>query len=275
MKQRNLAPHSAAVLRAVGAAAILAATSSADAAPRDPKAARLVDRLVSKVGSMADLHQRRDVQYTYVYRTPDGKADISEERYLFNGELSWARYPIHDVFALPGAPGEVVMAVGPSGPWVTAGGKRMTDPQMVGAASFLRPTNFYWFAMFQKLQDPGVNLEPMSPQTVNGTKYERVKMTFDSQGAAKTDDYVLYFNPRTGLVDQFLFSVRGAGIEGPFLMKVEFENVDGLLLPTRRKYAAADWTGKVTKEAWTDEIMLGVHFNNGFKPADFAPPSAR
>lgn len=250
------------------APSLLAADTTASSAEA------LVARMVDTVGSMSDLHGLRDVEYTYVYRTPDGKTDLSVERHLFDGHLSWGRYPIHEAFAMPGAPGEVVMGTGRDGPWLVVNGQRITDTKKVGTAAFLRPTNFYWFAMFQKLQDPGVQLALMSPQTVDGVRYARVKMTFAPQGDKRTDDYILYFNPDTGLVDQFLFTVRQAGITDPLLMKVNYEKIDGIMLPTRRKYAPADWNGAVKKDAWTDQLILGVHFNNGFRPQDFDPPSS-
>jgi hypothetical protein len=42
---------------------------------------------------MEKLRTFRDVEYKYTYRDKKtGKADISIERYVFDGELSWAKY---------------------------------------------------------------------------------------------------------------------------------------------------------------------------------------
>ena len=43
-------------------------------------------------GGWGDLWKKGDVQYTYDYRTPDGKADVSLERYMFRNEASLGKY---------------------------------------------------------------------------------------------------------------------------------------------------------------------------------------
>ena len=52
------------------------------------KAHELVYNMVQKAGTYQDLINKKDVVYTYTYTTPDGKTDISTEKYVFNGELS-------------------------------------------------------------------------------------------------------------------------------------------------------------------------------------------
>jgi len=85
--------------------------------------------------------------------------------------------------------------------------------------------------------------------------------------------YLLYINPTTWRVDQFLFTVLDFGRTDPLLMEVEYERVEGVLLPVRRRYTPSDWAGKVPADAqWTDEISLGIRFDNGFGAALFAAP---
>ena len=103
--------------------------------------------------------------------------------------------------------------------------------------------------------------------------YHLVKLSFDVGVGDVSDTYVLYINPRTWRVDQFLFTVLDFAKTDPFLMKVECERVDGILLPVKRRYTASDWSGTVSKNAEsTDEVSVGIRFDNGFGTALFAPP---
>ena len=58
----------------------------------------------------------------------------------------------------------------------------------------------------------------------------------------------------------------------PLLMKVSYENVDGLLLPTRRVYTPANsWeSGEPESDKWVEETMMNIRFRNGFKKSDLS-----
>ena len=87
------------------------------------------------------------------------------------------------------------------------------------------------------------------------------------------DTYLLYLNPETGLVDRFLFTVMDFGVATPHLMVVSYEEVGcGLMLPTHRRYTAADWDGTITDDTWVEEIAENLKFGNGFDAALFAAP---
>jgi hypothetical protein len=101
-----------------------------------------------------------------------------------------------------------------------------------------------------------------------------VKVGFEPGVGDVSDTYLLYVNPETWRIDQFLFTVLDFGKEEPFLMKVEYERVDGILLPTNRRYTQSDWSGTIPRKAkWTDEISVGIRFDNGFDDSLFEPPS--
>jgi hypothetical protein len=101
-----------------------------------------------------------------------------------------------------------------------------------------------------------------------------VGIGFDPGVGDVQDTYVLYLNPKTHLVDQFLFTVMDFGIKEPFLMKVKYEEIAGLKLPTKRKAAAADWDGILKDENWVAEISENIKFNNGFTREMFEKPDA-
>ncbi len=244
------------------------------AANPDPRA--LVAKVVEEAGGRDALRAKRDVEYTYLYRNADtGAIDLSIERYRFEGEKSWARYDMHEN-AFPDAPGVIVQGHDGKTTWQTDAGKRVRDPAALKRADFLRKTNFYWFAMTFKLLDPGMNYAYRGKRSAGGTVYDLVEVTFDAGVGDVSDTYLLYINPKTKRVDQFLFTVLDFGRTEPLLMTVEYERVEGVLLPMRRRYAPATWSGRLRETGkqvkWTDEISTGVRFDNGFSDAMFQAP---
>ena len=121
--------------------------------------------------------------------------------------------------------------------------------------------------MMQKLLDPNINYEYLGQQNVIDKTYDVVKITFDTTNNAATDIYQLYINPETHLVDQFLFTVVSKNVTDPILMRVTYENVDGILLTTYRKYTKSDWNANVIKDVWVEEITKDIKFNQKLNKA--------
>lgn len=235
----------------------------------------LVEKMVAEVGGMDKLYSLKDVEYTYTYHdlTTD-KKDVSLERYVFDGELSWAKYETREKNVVPQLEGEIIQGFNGKESWMTIDGAPVDAPQLNKLCDFLRKTNYYWFTMMFKLLDPGVHHEYKGTKTVDGIQYDLVGITFGEGIGDVQDSYLLYINPKTKLVDQFLFTVMDFGIKEPFLMKVEYEEVDGLKLPTRRKAVAADWDGVPKNDNWVTEISTNIKFNNGFDRSMFDKPSS-
>lgn len=124
-----------------------------------------------------------------------------------------------------------------------------------------------------KLLDPGLRYTYEGSQKRDGVVYELVKITFDEGVGDVSDTYLLYINTDTWRIDQFLFTILDFGKTEPFLMTVEYDRVDGVLLPVERRYAPATWAGKPRgKPTWSDEISVGIRFGNGFPEALFQRP---
>lgn len=239
----------------------------------DPKL--LIEQMVNAVGGREQLTALKDVELQYTFHDlTDGKRDVSIERYLFDGQLSWAKFTVREKYAFPDLEGEIIQGYNGKETWMTQNGQLITDPQALRLADFTRKTNFYWFMMMYKLLDPGVNYTYKGTKKVDGIDYDLVGIGFDPGVGDVQDTYVLYLNPKTHLVDQFLFTVMDFGIKEPFLMKVEYEEIAGLKLPTKRKAAAADWDGILKDENWVAEISENIKFNNGFTREMFEKPDA-
>jgi len=240
---------------------------------KDPKG--LIKKMVQSLGPAKKWRSLKDVEYTYIYRdrsSGEAKEDISLERYIFDGELSWAKYTKRQAHVLPDQSGDLVQGFDGREAWTTLNGQLLTDPQTLKMAKFLRKTNYYWFAMMSKLLDPGLLYSYEGTRTVGDVEYDLVKINFEVGVGDVSDTYLLYINPRTHLVDQFLFTVMDFGMTTPFLMKVEYEEVAGVKLPAKRKYVASNWAGEVLKDQWSEEMMTDIKFNNGFSKTMFKKP---
>ncbi|MBP0902503.1 DUF6503 family protein [Mariniflexile gromovii] len=233
------------------------------------KGQELIYNMVEKVGDYKTLLKKKDVVYTYTYQTPDGKTDVSTEKYLFKGELSYGAYHKHER-TFPDLKGLIEQGYDGSEYWLKNNGEIITDSIRLKRVAFNRPTNFYWFAMFQKLMDPGVNYEYIGEKTIDNTSYDVVKITFQSIDDKPTDIYQVYINKETLLVDQFLFTVADFGVmEIPNLMKLEYEEIDGMLIPTKRQYKKSTWNADVSEEPWIHVTWSDIKFNNGLIISDF------
>ena len=159
--------------------------------------------------------------------------------------------------------------------WVSNGGVLIEDPKALKLADFMRKTNYYWFNMMFKLLDQGVIYEQLTDQVINDINYHRVKITSEDQIGDAQDTYLLFINPDTKLVDQFLFTVMDFGLEDPLLMKVSYAQVGKLKWMSHRDYAPSDWDGNVTEDVpWVKTTSRNIKFNNGFQAVVFDPPAS-
>lgn len=224
------------------------------------KGHELVYKMTQETGNYQDLLNLKDIVFNYTYRTPDQKEDVSIESYIFNGELSHGSYLKHER-TLPNLKGKMQQGYNGKDFWVKIDGQNITDKRSIESVTFTRKTNFYWFAMMQKLLDAGINYEYLGENNVEGKLYDIVKITFNTANDIASDTYQLYINPETHLVDQFLFTVVSKNVTDPILMRVKYENVEGILLTTYRKYTKSDWEANVLKDDWIEEITKDIKFN--------------
>ncbi|WP_157500923.1 DUF6503 family protein [Lewinella sp. 4G2] len=220
------------------------------------EAEELRERVVNSVGGMDALHQLKDVEYTYT-----SKRGTSTERYIFDGEISYGmsttkegkrRRQYFD--------GENVRV------WIDD--VETTDENELKSALFTRKTNYYWLAMMQKMSDPGLQFAYAGTREFEGIDYDLLDVTFnDNVGVAK-DRYLLYVNPHTGLVDQFLFTVMAYERATPIMMKYTYDTfANGVKLPVvSQSHGALNWEGDLDPKAkWGARWRTNFSFNNGFE----------
>lgn len=236
----------------------------------DAKSQMLLKALKKVNGGWSKLSSKKDVEYTYIYDDKQKGVDISKERYIFDGEHSWASYSQHEVNVLPAVKGLAKQSLVSDKSTITLDDTPITDKMAVGGTTFLRKANFFWFTMMYKLDNPGTIFKYIGKEVLNDSKYDKVMLSYDAKATGKeqNDTFILYFNTKTHLIDQFYFSLPAFGVNEPVLrMELEYEQVDDIYLSTERKAYMPDEKGV---------YLLGgiytskdIKFNNGFTIADF------
>jgi len=220
---------------------------------------QLVADMIETMGGKQTFYNLKNVTYDYAYFNPNNGGKLSgKETYFFDGELSHGNYSEHSIL---GSMGKIIEGYDGQHAWVTINGVVSADKKANGVARFLRKTNYYWFTMFFKLQDDGVNLEHIGSKKVEGHDYDLVKVTFGSTIGDAQDTYILYINKRTKLVDQFLFNVVANNSLKPRLMRVRYDTIDGIKIATERSYIDANWDGEVVGKEWTVTYWSNILFN--------------
>ena len=224
-------------------------------------AKQLLAETMEAMGGKNNFYNKGSVSYDYEYNDPNsGLHFVGKEMYDFDGELSRADFTTHTMLAPKG--GAVTEGYDGTNFWVTIDGQNVDNKDALGFARFLRKTNYYWFTMFFKLLDDGVNQEFTGTKTINGTTYNMVKITFGENVGDAQDTYVLYINNKTKLIDQFLFTITAFGVTEPNLMRFKYETIDGIKIPTDRNYIKSNWDGEIVGEKAAITTWKNIEFGN-------------
>ena len=234
------------------------------------KGHELVFKLASRLGDLETLKSKKGVVYNYTYITPKKEVDSVTEKYLFNQELSLGIYH-KSGRSFPEFKGPVYTGFDGENYWLKNGNESITDSKTIEKVVFKRRTNFYWFVLFQKLASDYLLHEYLGKQIHNGKTYDIVKVTYPNTIGMPVDTYQLFINQETGLVDQFLFTVVDYGVvDTPFLMQLEYEEVEGVIIPTKRRYKMSNWDAIVDDKDWISVNWFNINFEPNMKKSDFS-----
>ncbi|OSY87044.1 hypothetical protein WH52_13350 [Tenacibaculum holothuriorum] len=230
-------------------------------------AKKMIAKTVNKVGNYEQLKKLKNVEFNYTFYQPsNNKKDISVERYVFDGEISWGKYTTHQVFVFPKNKEIATQYFSEKNnkAWVKLGDQFMKDSSTLASVKFIRKANFYWFTMMQKLLDEGLTYKLLPDRKVDNIDYKIIKVGFEKNIGEVQDDFILYLNPETHLVDQFLFTVKGSKIPQPLLMKSSYSTVKGISIMTKRDIYMADWDGNIKGDILFQQVSENIKFNNNF-----------
>lgn len=237
------------------------------------KGHKLIYETVEKVGNFELLrYDKKDVIATYKLDKPEGKSDISLEKYIFEGELSYGKYYRHD-YTMPNLAGEIIQANDGEQVWMSHNQVTLNSPSVINEASSDRANNFYWFTVLHKLLDPDLFYNYLGTKTIDSNKYDVVEVMLDPERIKSTNQYHVYINKKTGLVDQLVYDSESLGEEyGPRLIQLEYESIDGVYLPNKRRYKKSNWDADIDDSPWTYETWSEVSFENELTKEDFRNP---
>ncbi len=238
------------------------------------EATLLLQEMVASLGGLDAYNALDDVTYTYTYRDilKDVK-DVSTEKYLYDGELSWAEYHEHKKNVHPDKEGPVTESWNGKEAWLIVEGNFVPAPPALKMVNFSRNTSFFWFNMMYKLLDEGTLHEQLPNRELEGVDYQIVQVTYEEGVGDAQDRFVLYINPKTNLVDHFIFSNAFFGPKvPPRMMHVEYQTVNGLQWPKRQWYEFADWDGNIKEGPKSEKIYTDIVFNTGIERSLFDKP---
>ncbi len=239
---------------------------------------KLVVEMTQALGGLEKYQKLKDVEYNLTYRDTAKKVqDVSIERYIFKDEKSYAEYSEHTKNVFPQSKNIVKQAFDGKQAWTIVDGHLIEDPQALKMVTFGRKTAYFWFNMMYKLLDPTIIYTVKPNRKVKGIDYNMVEVTYEKNTNAPQDTFLLYINPKTKLVDQFLFTLNFNGRSAPSrMMWVEFQEIDGLKFPQKMHYQVSDWEGNIKKGVLESEkLFSNIKFNNGFDESIFEKPDLK
>lgn len=218
-------------------------------------------------GGWNHLRSKNDVEYHYEYTIPEGKADISTERYIFDGEVSFGNYARHEINTVPTEKGIVTHLFNGENTTMTLNGDTIEKERTIAIAEFVRRANYFWFVMPYKLNDPGTIAKFLDTEVHNNITYTKLQVTYDATttGKAENDIYILYINPETLLIDRFYFSLPFLSINAPVILaEYTYEMVGGQKLAKSRDYYLPKKDGTYNTSPSITQKLSNIKFNNGF-----------
>jgi hypothetical protein len=208
--------------KALLAASLLAAACAASA---DEKANAIAGEMMEALGGQENWDRARFIRFTFVRQG---------RRLNLTWDRETSRYRL-EAANEAGVPYVVVMNL------ATRQGRAVLDGRPLEArelseylslASRIWAGESYWLLCPYKLRDPGAILTYDGEENAGGTIQDRLHLRFDNVGLTPGDEFWLYVNRNTRLLDRWRFKLQG-GQEGDYRW-TSWERFGRILLATER-----------------------------------------
>lgn len=239
------------------------------------EASKLINEMNDSLGGLENYRNLKDVTFSLTYRDTLKKVqDVSTEKFLYEGELSWATYTEHTKNVFPESKNPVIQACNGREAWVITDGNFIPAPPAKKMAKFARNTSFFWFNMMYKMSDSGTIHKILPDRTFGGKEYNIVEVSYEENLGDAQDKFVLYLNKETKLVDHFIFSNMFFGPDvPPRMMHVDYETYHGLKFPKKLSYEMCNWEGNLkTGPMRAEKLFSNVEFNTDITKEQFEKP---
>jgi len=191
----------------------------------DEKANAIADEMMLALGGRENWDRARFFRFTFV----------RQGRHL---NLTWdresGRYRLEAVND-SGVPYVVVMNLATRQGRAAVEGRPLDGAELseyLTLASRVWAGETYWLLAPYKLRDPGAILTYEGEETAGGTIYDRMHLRFENVGLTPGDQFWLYVNRKTRLLDRWRFKLQG-GTEGDYRW-TGWERFGRILLATER-----------------------------------------
>jgi len=198
--RRRLRCRSFAAALLLAAAPLAGQTAPAfDVARSDARAVAVAERVVEALGGTAAWEATRFVRFDFAGRRRHWW-DRYDGRHRVEGTTQeGAPYVVlHNVQSREGRA------------WV--GGQAVSGDrakEMLENAYGAWVNDTYWLLMPFKMKDPGVILAYEGEEQVNGSTYDKVRLSFEGVGLTPQDRYWVYVDRTSGLVDRWAYVLQG------------------------------------------------------------------
>ena len=92
----------------------------------------------------------------------------------------------------------------------------------------------YWLLMPYKMRDPGVMLTYAGEEKTNGVTYDKLKLAFDNVGLTPKDNYWVWVNRDTGMVDRWDYVLMGEKVPPTTWMWTGWKKYGDIMLAGER-----------------------------------------
>ncbi len=237
-------------MRKVLLAAMLLAAAGAAAA--DEKANAIADEMMQALGGRENWDRARFLRFTFVRqgRRLNLTWDRELGRYRLEA-LTDAGVPYVVVMNLTTRQGRAVLEGRP------LEGKELSEYLTLAMRIWAGET--YWLLCPYKLRDPGAILTYEGEENVGGTIQDLLHIRFENVGLTPGDQFWLYVNRKTRLLDRWRFKLQG-GTEGDYRW-TGWERFSGILLATERLGANGDrilFEDIIVTDSLPDEVFTSL-----------------
>lgn len=192
----------------------------------DPRAQAVADRLMDALGGQERWSKARFIRFTFA--RGGRRLHLAWDRWSGRLRLEGTNEA--------GIPYTVVMNLNTRQGRALLDGRPLRDRELsdyLSRAIRIWAGETYWLLMPLKLQDPGVLLAYDGEESYGSSDYDRLHVRFDEVGTTPGDEYWIYVNRSTHLVDRWRFRLED-GAEGDYRWS-GWQRIGGILLATERR----------------------------------------
>ena len=225
---------------------------AAPAVPADEKANAIADEMMQALGGRESWDRARFLRFIFVRQ--GRRLNITWDR-------ESGRYRL-EAMNDSGVPYVVVMNLTTRQGRAAVEGRPLDGAELseyLTLASRIWAGETYWLLAPYKIRDPGAVLTYEGEETVGGTIQDRLHLRFENVGLTPGDQFWLYVNRKTRLLDRWRFRLQG-GTEGDYRWR-GWERFGGILLATERLGANGDrilFEGIIVTDSLPDEVFTSL-----------------